>query len=109
MEKHDSCNCEPAEASESCHGEAWGDYRDLLPRLKRIEGQIRGIQRMVEEQRYCVDILTQISAAQAALRQVSLAILAEHTKGCVTKAIREDGGQAAVEELLAVVNKLCTP
>lgn len=100
----------PAENCASCHGEPnWGDYHDLLPRLRRIEGQIRGIQRMVEEQRYCVDILTQISAAQAALRKVSLAILATHTKGCVTRAIREDGGQDAVDELLAVVQKLCSP
>lgn len=101
---------EPLEPCDSCHGQTgWGDYRDLMPRLKRIEGQVRGIQRMVDEQRYCVDILTQISAVQAALRQVSLAILTEHTKGCVTKAIHENGGQEAIDELMTVVSKLCTP
>ncbi|HHT25627.1 MAG TPA: metal-sensitive transcriptional regulator [Firmicutes bacterium] len=78
----------------------------MLPRLRRIEGQVRGIQRMIEEKRYCVDILTQISAVQAALRQVSLAILDEHTKGCVSRAIKEDRGEETVDELLAVIKRL---
>lgn len=61
---------------------------------------------MVEEQRYCVDILNQISAAQAALQQVSLAILELHTRGCVARAIQEGHGQKAVDDLLAVVKRL---
>ena len=55
----------------------------LLARLKRIEGQARGVQRMVEEDRYCIDVLTQISAIQAALDKVALGLLDEHVKHCV--------------------------
>jgi DNA-binding FrmR family transcriptional regulator len=56
---------------------------DLLKRLRRVEGQIRGVERMVEEDRYCVDVVTQISAAQAALDKVALGLLDDHARHCV--------------------------
>ncbi|NRQ51663.1 metal-sensitive transcriptional regulator [Aeromicrobium stalagmiti] len=65
-----------------------------LKRLRRVEGQIRGLQRMVEEDTYCIDILTQISAATRALEAVALGLLDEHLKHCVTNAIHAGGEQA---------------
>jgi len=67
---------------------------DHLRRLRRIEGQVRGLQRMIETDEYCIDVLTQISAATRALQAVSLALLDEHLKHCVSQAISE-GGEAA--------------
>ena len=67
---------------------------DHLNRLRRIEGQIRGLQRMIENDSYCIDVLTQVSAAVRALQAVSLALLDEHLKHCVSEAISE-GGEAA--------------
>jgi len=60
---------------------------DMVARLRRVEGQVRGIQGMVEEDRYCIDILTQISAASTALEQVALKVLDEHVQHCVTGAL----------------------
>jgi DNA-binding FrmR family transcriptional regulator len=66
-----------------------------LKRLRRIEGQVRGLQRMVENDEYCIDVLTQISAATKALQSVSLGLIDEHLKHCVTEAIAEGGDTAA--------------
>ena len=77
----------------------------LLARLKRIEGQIRGIEGMVSDDRYCIDILTQISAAQAALDKVALALLDDHAHHCVLGAGEEDR-DAKTEELMAAVGRL---
>ncbi len=66
----------------------------LLNRLKRIEGQARGLQRMVEEEAYCIEILTQVSAATKALETVALSLLDEHLRHCVTDAAREGGEEA---------------
>jgi CsoR family transcriptional regulator, copper-sensing transcriptional repressor len=77
----------------------------LLNRLKRIEGQVRGIERMVEEDRYCIDVLTQISAVQAALDKVALGLLDDHAQHCVMDA--EPGDQAdKTQELMAAVARL---
>ncbi|MFV9511126.1 metal-sensitive transcriptional regulator [Tepidibacillus sp. LV47] len=76
----------------------------ILRRLKRIEGQVRGIQKMVEDKRYCVDILTQIAAVRAALDKVGLAVLEKHTHGCVQKAIKSGEGDAIIDELMDVIN-----
>jgi DNA-binding FrmR family transcriptional regulator len=77
----------------------------LVKRLKRVEGQVRGIQGMVEDDRYCIDILTQISAVQAALDKVALGLLDDHARHCVI-----DGPDAAkderTEELMAAVARL---
>ncbi len=71
---------------------------ELLKRLRRAEGQVRGIQRMVEEDTYCIDILTQVSAATKALETVALQLLDDHLSHCVAQATRE-GGAAADEKL----------
>ncbi|GLY49550.1 MULTISPECIES: metal-sensitive transcriptional regulator [Lentzea] len=75
------------------------DKDAYLKRLRRIEGQIRGLQRMVENDEYCIDVLTQISAATKALQAVSLGLLDEHLKHCVAQAAAEGG--AVAEEKLA--------
>lgn len=78
----------------------------LLKRLKRIEGQVRGVAKMIEDDRYCVDVLTQVSAAKSALDAVAMQLLADHTHGCVQSAIRSGKGDQAIEELIEVVSKL---
>lgn len=67
---------------------------DHLKRLRRIEGQIRGLQRMVEEEQYCIDVLTQVSAATKALQSVALSLLDEHLGHCVADAVKEGGADA---------------
>ncbi|MGX9932526.1 metal-sensing transcriptional repressor [Virgibacillus salarius] len=74
-------------------------------RLKRIEGQVRGIQKMVEEDRYCIDILVQISAINAALKKVGFSIAERHTKHCVTDAVKSGEGNEAIEELMEVLKQ----
>jgi DNA-binding FrmR family transcriptional regulator len=66
----------------------------LVNRLRRVEGQVRGLQRMVEEDTYCIDILTQVSAATKALETVALSLLDEHLRHCVVDAVRADGDEA---------------
>jgi len=70
---------------------------DYLKRLRRIEGQVRGLQRMVEEDKYCIDILTQVSAATKALQAVALGLLEDHLGHCVAQAIAEGGDDATVK------------
>lgn len=77
---------------------------ELVHRLNRIEGQIRGIRSMVENDAYCVDILTQVSAASAALTAFSKMLLSSHVRTCVVQDIRE-GGDEKVEELLNTIQK----
>ena len=74
------------------------DKDELLKRLRRAEGQVRGIQRMVDEDAYCIDILTQVSAATKALETVALLLLDDHLGHCVAEAVRE-GGAVADEKL----------
>jgi CsoR family transcriptional regulator, copper-sensing transcriptional repressor len=81
------------------------DKSGLLKRLNRIEGQARGVAKMVEENRYCVDILTQIAAIQAALDALAMQLLASHTNGCVRSAIKSGDGDAAVDELMNLVKR----
>lgn len=81
------------------------EYRSLINRLNRIEGQIRGIRQMVDDERYCVDILTQVSAVQSALNAFNRELLTRHIKSCVTEDIRS-GNEAAVDELCATLQKL---
>ena len=73
----------------------------LLTRLKRVEGQVRGVQRMVEDDRYCIDVLTQISAIQAAMDSVALGLLDDHARDCVV-----DAGADKTDELMAAVGRL---
>jgi DNA-binding FrmR family transcriptional regulator len=79
------------------------DRDALLARLRRIEGQVRGLQRMVEEDRYCIDVLTQVNSAVAALRAVGVGLLDEHVRHCVRDSIRADGGDEKVDELISAV------
>ncbi len=78
----------------------------LLARLRRIEGQIRGIEGMVQEDRYCIDILTQISAAQAALDKVALGLLDEHAHHCVMGVSSAGERDEKTDELMAAVGRL---
>ncbi|MFD1361062.1 metal-sensing transcriptional repressor [Lentibacillus salinarum] len=77
----------------------------VVNRLKRIEGQVRGIQKMVEEDRYCVDILVQISAINAALKKVGFSVAERHTKHCVSDAVQSGEGNEAIEELMEVMKQ----
>lgn len=77
----------------------------LLGRLRRMEGQVRGMQRMVEDDRYCLDIVQQVSALSAAAREVALIVLEDHLRGCVQDAIQNDQGEAAIKEMVAVLGK----
>jgi CsoR family transcriptional regulator, copper-sensing transcriptional repressor len=77
----------------------------LLKRLRRIEGQVRGVERMVEEERYCVDVLTQIAAVQAALDKVALGLLDDHARHCVIEG-PEHMKDERTEELLGAVARL---
>lgn len=81
------------------------EYKRLINRLNRVEGQIRGIRGMVERSAYCPDILAQVAAANAALNAFSKELLSEHIRTCVTRDIRE-GKDETVEELLSTLQKL---
>lgn len=94
----EKCNCRMKQRSEK-------EIKDLITRLNRIEGQIRGIKNMVEEERYCVDILNQVSAVQAALNSFNKELLANHIQSCVVGDIRA-GKDEAVDELCETIKKL---
>ncbi|MGD0448864.1 MAG: metal-sensitive transcriptional regulator [Candidatus Dormibacteria bacterium] len=81
------------------------DKVSLQARLARIEGQVRGIQRMVDEDRYCIDVLTQVTAVKAALDKVALALLDDHVSRCVVDAVREGAGEQKVKELTAAISR----
>lgn len=81
------------------------EYKDLLNRLSRIEGQVRGIKRMVEEDAYCTDILIQVSAVNAALNSFNKVLLANHIRTCVAEDIRA-GKEETIDELVATLQKL---
>ena len=78
----------------------------LLQRLNRISGQVRGVAGMIEEDRYCVDVLTQIAAIRSALDAVAMQLLEDHAHGCVQSAIRAGRGEEAVDEFISVVRRL---
>jgi DNA-binding FrmR family transcriptional regulator len=82
------------------------DKQNIETRLRRIEGQVRGIQKMVAEDRYCIDVLTQVNATRAALESVALRLLADHTEHCVIEAIQSGGGKQKVRELNDAVERL---
>lgn len=99
MEERQECCCQKTkERSEK-------EYKDLVNRLNRIEGQIRGIKGMIEKDAYCTDILTQVAAVNAALNSFNRVLLSNHIKTCVTKDIRE-GKEETVDELLVTLQKL---
>lgn len=81
------------------------EYKDLVNRLSRIEGQVRGIKRMVEEDAYCPEILIQVSAVNAALNSFNKVLLAEHIRSCVAEDIRK-GNDEIIDELVVTLQKL---
>lgn len=84
------------------------DKDALMKRLKRIEGQVKGIQKMVDEERYCVDILIQISAIRSAINKVGTIILENHIKGCVSESLKNgdvEGTENMIDELMSTINK----
>jgi DNA-binding FrmR family transcriptional regulator len=82
------------------------DKQQIESRLSRIEGQVRGLRKMVDEDRYCIDVLTQVSAVQSALESVALLLLRDHTEHCVAEAIRSGDGGNKVRELSEAVERL---
>lgn len=97
-EKECCCSYKTKERSEK-------EYKDMIHRLNRIEGQIRGIKGMVERDAYCTDILVQVAAVNAALNSFNKVLLTNHIKTCVTNDIRE-GREETVDELVTVLQKL---
>ncbi|MBA4142367.1 MAG: metal-sensitive transcriptional regulator [Nitrosospira sp.] len=81
------------------------DKEALIKRLNRIEGQVRGVAKMIVEDRYCVDIINQVSAMQSALDAVAMQLLENHTHGCMQGAIKSGKGDEAIDELMLVVRK----
>lgn len=81
------------------------EFKDLIHRLNRIEGQVRGVRRMVEEEHYCVEILTQVSAIQSALNSFNKVLLGNHIRSCVVEDIRQ-GNDEVIEELLKTIQKI---
>lgn len=82
------------------------DKPKLLARLRRIEGQVRGLQRMIDEEKYCVDVLTQVASVMAALQMVGMIILENHIQECIRSAIAEgEDGDEAITELVNVVQR----
>jgi len=98
MEKNKCC-CEKTKARSE------KEYKDLINRLSRIEGQIRGIKKMVESDAYCTDILVQVSAANAALNSFNKVLLSNHIRTCVANDIRE-GKEETIDELVMTLQKL---
>jgi DNA-binding FrmR family transcriptional regulator len=84
------------------------DKEAVLRRLRRVEGQIRGLQRMVDEDAYCIDVLTQVSAATRALESVALELLGDHLAHCVRDAVAEGGsqGDAKIREAQQAIERL---
>jgi DNA-binding FrmR family transcriptional regulator len=82
----------------------YDDKQDILARLRRIEGQVRGLQRMVENDDYCIDILTQIAAASNALKKVAVGLLDDHIRHCVSQGT--DAGKDMVREATAAIERL---
>lgn len=80
--------------------------KELQARLRRIEGQVRGLQRLVDEDTYCIDILTQLNSVNAALRAVGMGLLDAHVRHCVRESIEQGEGDEKVEELMAAVGRL---
>lgn len=82
------------------------DHKALLSRINRIEGQIRGIRKMVEDDRDCLDTLKQIAAASGAIRSLGMVLLEDHLKGCVSHAVREkDGNEELIHQVIEIFNK----
>ena len=100
MEEHNCCRCSQRKKERSPE-----EYKRLIHRLNRIEGQIRGIRGMVEKEAYCTDILVQVSAIQSALNAFSRELLSNHIHSCVVQDI-QNGHLEVVDDLLVTIQKL---
>ncbi len=78
---------------------------DLVRRLKKIEGQVKGIQRMVESDKYCVDVLIQVAAVRAAINRVGTIVFEHHSRECMRNAVEDNDQEASIEELIGVLTK----
>lgn len=78
---------------------------EIINRLRRIEGQVRGLQRMINEEKYCIDILTQISSVLAATEKVALILLDDHIRGCVQNSLKHGHGEETVDELVETISR----
>lgn len=106
MEEKKCCpHCCGDEENEKHKERSEKEYKDLMNRLKRIEGQVRGIQGMLEKDAYCIDILVQVSAVNAALNSFNKELLKNHIESCVVENIR-NGNDEVIDELLKVMPKL---
>lgn len=88
------------------HDQKGTDQTALLKRLRRIEGQVRGIAAMVEDKRYCIEIVQQVSAVRKALDQVALKMMENHIDHCVRNALQQPGGDDKIKELMQTLNRL---
>lgn len=98
MEENKCCSHKTKERTEK-------EYKDLVNRLNRIEGQVRGVKKMVENDAYCTDVLTQVSAITSALNSFNKVLLANHIKTCVADNLRE-GNDEVIDELVTILQKL---
>lgn len=78
---------------------------DIIRRLKKIEGQVKGIQRMVDSDKYCVDVLIQVAAVRAAINRVGTIVFEHHSRGCMRNAVEDNDKEAAIDELIRVLSK----
>lgn len=97
--ENDACQCRHKHRTAK-------EEKDLISRLNRIEGQIRGIKAMVQEERYCTDILVQVSAVQSALNGFSKMLLSNHIKSCVVEDIKNGDEEKAIDELCETIKKM---
>ncbi len=95
----------PNTKSVARHYQYTKEVKALMTRMRRIEGQAKGIGKMIEENRYCIDIVQQINALSSAADEVALIVLQNHIEGCVTDAIREKRGDDYIKELIATIRK----
>ncbi len=102
--RKENCSCQEGCCMKTKHRDG-EEYKSLIHRLNRIEGQVRGIRTMLEEERYCVDILTQVSAIQSALNAFNKELLSNHIKTCVVEDIKS-GDETVVDELCDTIRKL---
>ena len=102
--RKESCSCQEGCCVKTKHRDS-EEYKSLIHRLNRIEGQVLGIRSMLEEERYCVDILTQVSAIQSALNAFNKELLSNHIKTCVVEDIKK-GDEAVVDELCDTIRRL---
>lgn len=104
MEKHEDNCCTPLDSTRKSH-HSDKIKSDLLTRLNRVEGQVRGVKGMIERDTYCDDVLNQLSAIQSALNAVGRLLLEHHMKSCVIERIR-DGEEEVLDEILVTIKKL---